>query len=65
MAHEPAEEERDQRARRVWDYPSDPLKAGGMQVFIMTVGFVLTLVLVGIIVAWYLLSGPASGPAAR
>jgi hypothetical protein len=50
--HEPAP----QRPRS-WDYDSDPLKAGGMQVAAVVVGFGIVLVLIGLFALfWFFLA---------
>ena len=42
---------------RSWDYDSDPLKAGGMQVAAVVVGFGVVLVLIGLCaLLWYFLA---------
>jgi hypothetical protein len=46
----------DQNRPPGWDYSSDPLRAGGMQVLIVVVGFVAVLVLGFLLVLWMALS---------
>lgn len=42
---------------RRWDYDSDPLKAGGMQVAAVVVGFGIVLVLIGLFaLLWFYLA---------
>jgi hypothetical protein len=42
---------------RSWDYDRDPLKAGGMQVAVVVVGFGIVLALIGLFgLLWYFLS---------
>jgi len=48
--------DQDENRRRGWDYSSDPLRAGGMQVLIVVVGFVAVLVLGLLLVLWMVLS---------
>ena len=52
------ENDRDERLRSKWDYSRHPLRDGGMQLWLLAVGGVISLVIGGIIAIWLVHSGP-------
>jgi hypothetical protein len=56
MADRGPQSDQDENRPRGWDYSSDPLRAGGMQVLIVVVGFLVVLVLGLLLVLWMVLS---------